>query len=201
MPFTRDPLFWRAGAISSVTVMVAILVFLTADTLHAMTPGETGSHVPPYTVINQRISYEVDPATNDWRPVVGRKELIFDHEYTPAEAADLMRKGKLVLQSRACMSCHTVFGNGGYYAPDLTKSWLDPVWQQTWMPVTQKKTKDEAIAAFLMHPERYPTWSRQMPNLNIQRDEAIAMVAYLKWLSAIDTNGFPNNFGQRNEGR
>ena len=46
----------------------------------------------------------------------------------PEEAADLIGKGKLVIQSRACIDCHTFFGNGGYYAPDLTRAWMDPVW-------------------------------------------------------------------------
>jgi hypothetical protein len=26
-------------------------------------------------------------------------------------------KGKLVIQSRACINCHTFFGNGAYYGP------------------------------------------------------------------------------------
>jgi nitric oxide reductase subunit C len=30
----------------------------------------------------------------------------------------------------------------------------------------------------------------------LSRDEAVAVVAYLKWLSAVDTNGFPANFGR-----
>ena len=56
-----------------------------------------------------------------------------------------MDLGKLVIQSRACMDCHTFFGNGAYYAPDLTKAWLDPVWRQMWIPMTQADSKEEAI--------------------------------------------------------
>jgi nitric oxide reductase subunit C len=39
-----------------------------------------------------------------------------------------------------------------------------------------------------------------MPNLGITRDEAEATVAYLKWLSSIDTNGFPIHFGRMTVG-
>jgi nitric oxide reductase subunit C len=46
-----------------------------------------------------------------------------------------------------------------------------------------------------MDPERYRTWTRTMPNLGLTREEAEATVAYLKWMAAIDTNGFPPNFG------
>jgi nitric oxide reductase subunit C len=34
-----------------------------------------------------------------------------------------------------------------------------------------------------------------MPNLHLQRDEAEAAVAYLKWMSGVDANGFPDRFG------
>jgi nitric oxide reductase subunit C len=33
-----------------------------------------------------------------------------------------------------------------------------------------------------------------MPNLHITPEEAKGVVAFLKWMSSIDTNGFPYNF-------
>jgi len=51
-----DPAFWRAGAISTIVVMSIVLIMLTIDSLDAISPG--GSHVPPYTVINQHIDYK-----------------------------------------------------------------------------------------------------------------------------------------------
>jgi nitric oxide reductase subunit C len=33
-----------------------------------------------------------------------------------------------------------------------------------------------------------------MPKLGITEEEARATVAFLKWMSSIDTNGFPANF-------
>ena len=86
-------------------------------------------------------------------------------------------------------------GNGAYYAPDLTKAWLDPAWDG-WIAITGAESREEAMASFLMAPEQYATWQRKMPDLGISRDEAVATVAYLKWLSSIDTNGFPIHFGR-----
>lgn len=188
-----DPAFWRAGAISTTIVMLIVLVFLTIDSMGAIRTG--GTQVPRYTVINQQIGYAYDADAGYDRPVIGKEQLLFGHRYTAPEAQALIAKGKLVIQSRACMDCHTFFGNGAYYGPDLTKAWLDPVWEQMWMPMTQATTREGAMVQFLMHPETYPTWSRQMPNLRLSRDEAVATVAYLKWMSAIDANGFPANFG------
>ena len=188
-----NPAFWRAGAISSTLVMLMVLGFLTVDSLATLRPG--GANVPAYTVINQEIRYEYDMAASRYRPVIGAEQPLFGRHYSTEEAEQAMRLGKLVIQSRNCMNCHTFFGNGAYYAPDLTKAWLDPAWQQMWMPMTQSSTREEAMAAFLMNPDKYPTWSRQMPNLKISRSEAEALVAYLKWMSSVDTNGFPIHFG------
>jgi nitric oxide reductase subunit C len=188
-----DPTFWRAGAISTTVVMAIVLGMLTVDSLKAIAPG--GSHVPAYSVINRQIGYANDKRFGRDMPVIGTDEPLFGKPVTEAEAAQLMERGKLVIQSRGCINCHTFMGNGAYYAPDLTKAWLDPAWE-AWMAITGAESKEEAMARFLMAPDQYATWQRKMPNLGISRDEAVATVAYLKWLSSIDTNGFPIHFGR-----
>ena len=47
-----------------------------------------------------------------------------------------------------------------------------------------------------MHPSTYPTHARMMPDLGITAEEAKGLVAFLKHMSSIDTNGFPRNFGK-----
>jgi nitric oxide reductase subunit C len=189
----EDPHFWRAGAISIVVVMMIVLVMLTVDSLKAIDAG--GSHVPHYSVINQKIGYKFDADRGIDVPTIGEKELLFGREYSDQDATDLIGKGKLVIQSRACIDCHTFFGNGAYYGPDLTKAWLDPAWE-VWKVITGGDTQEEAMVRFLMDPVQFRTWTRAMPNLHLSRNEAVALVAYLKWLSAVDTNGFPANFGR-----
>lgn len=188
-----DPAFWRAGAISTIVVMSVVLVMLTIDSLAVISPG--GANVPPYTVINQHIDYKFDAKRGNDVPVIGRSEPLFDKPLDAIAAAELIDKGKMVIQSRACMGCHTFFGNGAYYAPDLTKAWLDPAWE-AWQAITDSTTREEAMVKFLMDPEKYRTWTRTMPNLGITQQEAEATVAYLKWMASVDTNGFPPNFGR-----
>lgn len=194
----EDPGFWRAGAISTTAVMLVVLVFLTIDSLAATRAGS--ARVPDYDVINRQIGYAYDWSRGYDMPVIGGPEALFGKDYSLAEASALVDLGKLVIQSRACMDCHTFFGNGAYYGPDLTKAWLDPAWSAIWMPMTGSSTRAEAMAQFLMHPDRYPTWSRRMPDLHLTRAEAEATVAYLKWMSAVDTNGFPAHFGRTEPG-
>ena len=188
-----DPAFWRAGAISTVAVMSVVLIMLTIDSLAVISPG--GANVPPYTVINQHIDYKFDAKRGNDAPVIGRSEPLFDKPLDAIAAAELIDKGKMVIQSRAWMGCHTFFGNGAYYAPDLTKAWLDPAWE-AWQAITDSTTREEAMVKFLMDPEKYRTWTRTMPNLGITQQEAEATVAYLKWMASVDTNGFPPNFGR-----
>jgi len=188
-----DPAFWRAGAISTIVVMSAVLIMLTIDSLAAITPG--GSNVPPYTVINQHIDYKFVAERGIDVPVIGEAEPLFGRRLDSAAAAALIERGKMVIQSRACIDCHTFFGNGAYYAPDLTKAWLDPDWEG-WQAVTGADTREGAMVKFLMDPEQYRTWTRGMPNLGITEPEAQALVAYLKWMAAVDTNGFPPNFNR-----
>ena len=189
-----DPDFWRAGAISSTAVMSCVLLMLTVDSLAAIRPG--GSHVPDYQVVNRHIGYAYDAKLQRDMPTIGADEPLFGKPLSAAEAQAAIDLGKLVIQSRACIDCHTFMGNGSYYGPDLTKSWLDPAWENVWISVTGADTKEEAMTRFLMEPETYATWTRKMPNLGLTREEAVATVAYLKWLSSIDTNGFPIHFGR-----
>src|SRR5271165_3563280 len=188
-----DPAFWRAGAISTILVMSVVLIMLTIDTLTAISPG--GSHVPPYTAINQHIDYKFDADRGIDMPVIGGAEPLFGKPLDASTAAALVGEGKMVIQSRACIDCHTFFGNGAYYAPDLTKAWLDPDWE-AWQAITGADTREGAMVKFLMDPVQYRTWTRTMPNLAITEEEAQALVAYLKWMAAVDTNGFPPNFNQ-----
>ncbi len=50
--------------------------------------------------------------------------------------------------------------------------------------MTGKNTKEEAMAEFLMHPSKYPTHERMMPDLGITEKEAKALVAFLKHMSS-----------------
>ena len=129
-------------------------------------------------------------------PVIGEKEKFFGRDdYSEEEAMALLNLGKLASQTKNCMNCHTLLGNGAYYAPDLTKAWLDPMWD-SYMLRMGKASKEEAIAEFLQHPSDNPSNERMMPNLGITADEAKGLVAFLKHMSSIDTNGFPRNFGK-----
>ena len=179
--------FWRKTAIWVTAGSFVALIFLTFDTMSQITAGT--KRVPAYSVINKRIDYVFDKQRNFQVPVIGVEEPLFGKRLTEEEAEALVSKGKLTTQAKNCMNCHTLLGNGAYYAPDLTKSWLDPMWGSP-------SVREQLMVEFLMNPQDklHNITGRRMPNLGITEEEARATVAFLKWMSSIDTNGFPNNF-------
>jgi len=200
-----DNRFWQRSATWVTGVASVLLIWLTFDTMGQISMGTDADlkngitkRVPAPTVINYKIDYVFDAKRGHEVPKVGpEKEKFFGKEWNEKEAAELLHLGKLASQAKNCMDCHTLLGNGAYYAPDLTKAWLDPAWQNggTMQAMTGKSTKEEAMAEFLQHPNQYPTHERMMPDLGITKKEAVALVAFLKHMSSIDTNGFPRNFG------
>jgi len=179
--------FWRKGAIWVTSVMLLVLIGLTFDTIPKISVGS--ERVPAYNVINQRIDYVFNEQRNFQVPVIGVEQPLFGKVLSEEEAEALVTWGKKITQGRNCMNCHTLLGNGAYFAPDLTKSWLDPNWGDS-------STREAMMIRFLMDPpNNYMNDSgRKMPNMNISEDEAKALIGFLKWMSSIDTNGFPYNF-------
>ena len=201
-----DNRFWQRSATWVTGFASILLIWLTLDTSAQISMGNdedlkngVQKRVPGPTVINYKITYEMNAKRGHEVPVIGEKEKFFGRDdYSEEEAGALLHLGKLGEQAKNCMDCHTILGNGAYYAPDLTKAWLDPAWgpDGAMQALTGKNTKEEAMAEFLQHPDQYPTHARMMPDLGITAKEAKGLVAFLKHLSSIDTNGFPRNFGK-----
>lgn len=187
-PWWASEDLWRKMAIWVTAFMLVILMFLTFDTVAKITAGS--ERVPAYSVINHRIYYRVNQERGYEVPVIGDEAPLFGQVMTEEEAEALVTLGKLTVQAKNCMNCHTLLGNGAYYAPDLTKSWLDQGWGA-------EAVREQLMVAFLMDPEAnargYGT-NRKMPQLGITEEEAKGVVAFLKWMSSIDTNGFPRGF-------
>ncbi len=179
--------FWRKTAIWVTGGSLIVLILLTVDTLPQIAAGS--KRVPAYSTINFRIEYKFDESRHAQVPVIGVKEPLFGKELSEQDAEALVKIGKLTTQSKNCMNCHTLLGNGAYYAPDLTKSWLDTNWGT-------KELREEQMVEFIKNPsdKLHNSMGRRMPKLGVTDEEARGVVAFLKWMSSIDTNGFPYNF-------
>ena len=188
IPWWASESIWRKIAIWVTAGMAVVLIGLTFDTVRQITAGSP--RVPDYDIINQRIFFEYNDERGYQVPRIGSSAPLFGTAVSVEEAKEMVTLGKLTVQAKNCMNCHTLLGNGAYYAPDLTKAWLDPAW-------VNEAQREQLMVAFLLDPEgnsRTFGSGRRMPNLDITEEEARGIVAFLKWMSSIDTNGFPRGF-------
>lgn len=89
-------------------------------------------------------------------------------------------EGKHVWHRNNCVNCHTLFGEGAYYAPDLTK-------------ITQQRG-EAYLTTFLKDPSRFyseEVHRRLMPNPNLNDEEIAQVIAFLDWVSEVDNQGWP----------
>ena len=84
--------------------------------------------------------------------------------------------GNMVWHKYDCVGCHTIFGNGSYFAPDMTK-------------VVERKPKGY-LKKFMMDPKAVKA-TAAMPTLGITSDEADKLLAFFEWVDKVDTNDWP----------
>jgi nitric oxide reductase subunit C len=88
-----------------------------------------------------------------------------------------VERGKHIWEDNNCMGCHTLFGEGAYYAPELTK--VVERRGAAWMKI------------FLKDPEKMFPGQRKMVNYHFTDAQAEDVIAFLDWCGKVDLNGFP----------
>lgn len=89
-------------------------------------------------------------------------------------------RGQDVWHANNCINCHTILGEGAYYAPDLTK-------------ITQMRGTPY-LTAFLKDPSQFYDEERHrrlMPNPNLTDDEISDVIAFMDWVGRVDNQGWP----------
>jgi nitric oxide reductase subunit C len=86
-------------------------------------------------------------------------------------------RGKDHWDTNNCAGCHTLLGEGGYYAPELTQVYT--------------RRGETFIAALLKDPEAMYPGQRRMVKYNFSDEQISDIIAFLKWISEMDLNGFP----------
>ncbi|WP_306304506.1 c-type cytochrome [Methylogaea oryzae] len=143
-PWATEAL-WKKVAVWVTALSFVLLVVLTFDSMAKTAAG--GSRVPAYSVVNKQIDYRYDQAAQRYKPVIGGEQPLFGKALDEATAEQQVSLGKKTVQGKNCINCHTILGNGAYYAPDLTKSWLDPAW-------ISETEREKRMLAFLLDPEK-----------------------------------------------
>ena len=86
-------------------------------------------------------------------------------------------RGKHLWEANNCMGCHTIMGEGAYYAPELTRVY--------------ERRGPEFIRAMLRDPAAMYPGQRRMQQYDFTDQEIEDIVAFLEWINGTDLNGFP----------
>ena len=86
-------------------------------------------------------------------------------------------RGKHLWDTSNCMGCHTILGEGAYYAPELTKVY--------------ERRGPSFIGAMLRDPESMYPGRRRMQQYDFDEDQITDLTAFLRWVGGMDLNGFP----------
>ncbi|PWC39754.1 cytochrome c [Azospirillum sp. TSO35-2] len=96
-------------------------------------------------------------------------------------------RGKHVWERNSCINCHTLLGEGAYFAPELGNVWVryggrdDP-----------QGTRD-ALKAWMQSQPSGVAGRRQMPQFNLNDQDLNDLVDFLEWTSRVKTQGWPPN--------
>ncbi len=96
------------------------------------------------------------------------------------QITEQVKRGKDVWHENNCINCHTLFGEGAYYAPDLTK-------------ITQHRG-EAYLQAYMRDPSKFYDETRHrrlMPKQNISDSDITSLIAFLDWVSKVDNAGWP----------
>jgi nitric oxide reductase subunit C len=111
--------------------------------------------------------------------------IVFDSEHKiPARSnaqniTESVVRGKYIWETRNCIGCHTLLGEGAYFAPELGNVY--------------KRRGPEFIKAWIKGQPTHAPGRRQMPQFNLSEQQLDDMVEFLKWTSEINTEKWPPN--------
>ncbi|MCU7848112.1 MAG: cytochrome c [Candidatus Thiodiazotropha sp. (ex Lucinoma kastoroae)] len=98
------------------------------------------------------------------------------------ERGRMIAQGKQLWEENNCIGCHTLLGEGAYFAPELGN-----VYQRF-------GNSKEAIMGFIKsRPKEGIPGRRSMPQFNFSDEELAAIAEFLQYASEIDTAGWPPN--------
>ena len=111
-------------------------------------------------------------------------EKVVPERSNDAEMTEAVVRGKLVWEQNNCIGCHTLLGEGAYFAPELGNVFVRRGGEDGFKPFF----KGWMAAQPLNIPGR-----RAMPQFNLSDTEVDDLAEFLKWTSKIDTNDWPPN--------
>jgi nitric oxide reductase subunit C len=96
-------------------------------------------------------------------------------------------RGKHLWEKNACINCHTLLGEGAYFAPELGNVWT------RWGGDKDPDSARETLRAWMAAQPSGIEGRRQMPQFHLSDDEVNDLADFLEWTSKIKTQKWPPN--------
>lgn len=105
-------------------------------------------------------------------------------ELTHPIGADVVR-GKHLWERHACFDCHTLWGEGARFAPELGKVWLK------YGGNTDPESAKAALKGWFQAQPTGIADRHQMPQFKFTDAELDDIIAFLRWTSGVNTQHWP----------
>jgi nitric oxide reductase subunit C len=96
-------------------------------------------------------------------------------------------RGKHVWEKHSCINCHTILGEGAYFAPEVGNVFV------RYGGKDDPEGAKESIKEWMKAQPTGIEGRRQMPQFNLTEEELDDLANFLEWTSKIDTQGWPPN--------
>ncbi len=104
-----------------------------------------------------------------------------------AGLTESVKAGKHLWEKHACINCHTILGEGAYYAPELGNV------MTRWGVQDDPEGAFDTLKAWMEAQPSGIEGRRQMPQFNLSDEEIRNLADFLLWTGRIDTQGWPPN--------
>ncbi len=104
-----------------------------------------------------------------------------------AGITESVARGKHVWEKKACVNCHSILGEGAYFAPELGNV------MARWGVADDPEAAFETMKGWMEAQPSGVEGRRQMPQFNLSDEDIQGLTDFLLWTGKINTQGWPPN--------
>ncbi|KAE9630127.1 cytochrome c [Parasedimentitalea maritima] len=103
------------------------------------------------------------------------------------ELSEAVVLGKHVWERNSCINCHTIHGEGAYFAPEVGNV------MTRWDVQDEPEEAYEMLDGWMKSQPSGVEGRRQMPFFDLTEEETRGLAEFLRWADQTDTQGWPPN--------
>lgn len=118
--------------------------------------------------------------------LTAHSHLYIVNESAPSDTVtESVVRGKHVWEENSCINCHSIMGEGAYFAPELANVWTRYGGRE------DAEGARMALTAWMQSQPSGIPGRRQMPNFDLTDQELNDLIDFLEWTDGIDDQNWP----------